>query len=78
MDTQRVGDIANYRVRIYVHNHDMGASGYVETPGSPINRQIIPASFAAYLDPFDYVVSRTSSMGIGYENQAAEKCRHEK
>jgi hypothetical protein len=50
----------------------MSTSGYVQTPGCFIHRKIIPAAFAANVEPFDYVVSGFSGIGIGCENQAEE------
>jgi hypothetical protein len=49
----------------------MGTSGYVQTPGRTIHREVIPAPFAADSEPFDYVVSRISGIGVRCEHQAA-------
>jgi hypothetical protein len=50
----------------------MGTSGYVQTPGRTIHREVIPAPFAADSEPFDYVVSRISGIGVRCQHQAAE------
>jgi hypothetical protein len=50
----------------------MGASGYVETPGPAIHREIIPAAFAADFEPFDNSVPGIGGVGVGSESQTAE------
>ena len=72
MDAQCVWDIADDLIRIEVYDHDMGTSGYVQTPGRAINREIIPAAFTADFEPFDYVVSGISSIAVSCENQTEE------
>jgi hypothetical protein len=50
----------------------MGTSGYVQTPGRSIHRENVPAAFTADFEPFDYVVSGISGIGVCREKQAEE------
>jgi hypothetical protein len=72
MDTRRIGDIAHDLAGVEVDDHDVGATGNVETAGGSVRGKIIPTALATDLQSFDDIVIGIGSICVNGKGQTAE------
>ena len=74
---RRVRNIADDLVRLEVDNHDVRRVRHIQSPGGAVDRQVVPAAFAADLDvPGDVISGRCRHQQHRREQDETKKLSH--
>ena len=68
-----VRDVACKLIRVDIEHHNMRPPRDIQPSGAGVHFQVIEPSFTAYLNSFDYVITRPGSIGRSADKKAEEK-----